>query len=144
MPLGARLALAVLAIGLGAQVSDAEIRAANDAGRARIGYEDINRALLDHFRPKGFQGTLITNYWLASYVPALKDLRVVGDRLTLGPGLRKIVGEHPEARILQLQSNAVRSEPQATRLLDRMITEGTYRLAAEGKNWRLLAPGPFP
>lgn len=143
IPLGACLALPALAIGLGALVSDSEIRAANDAGRARIGHEHINRALLDHFRPKGFQGTLITNYGLASYVPALKDIRVVGDPLTLGPRLREMVGEHPEACILQTRSNAVRSEPQAARLLDRMIAEGSYRVAAEGKNWRLLAPGPF-
>jgi hypothetical protein len=143
IPLGAGLALTVLAIGLGALVSDAEIRAANDAGRARIGYEDINRALLDHFRPTGFRGTLITNYGLASYVPALKDLRVARDPFTLAPSLRRIVGEHPEACILQLESNAALTEPQATRLLDRMIAEGSYHMAAEGKNWRLLAPGPF-
>ncbi|MGQ0591412.1 MAG: hypothetical protein ACT4QB_01855, partial [Gammaproteobacteria bacterium] len=143
IPVGAGFALAALAIGLGALVSDSEIRAANDAGRARIGDEHINRALLEHFRPKGFRGTLITNYWLASHVPALKDLRVVSDLLTLGPRLRKIVGEHADARILQIQSNDVLSEPQATRLLDRMVTEGSYRVAAEGKNWRLLEPGPF-
>lgn len=143
MPLGAGLALTVLAIGLGALVSDAEIRAANDAGRVRIGFEDINRALLDHFRPTGFRGTLITNYGLASYVPALKDLRVARDPFTLAPSLRRIVGEHPEACILQLESNAALTEPQATRLLDRMIAEGSYHMAAEGKNWRLLAPGPF-
>ena len=141
--LGACFAVAVLAIGLGALVSDSGIRKANDAGRARIGDEHINRALLEHFRANGFQGTLITNYGLASYVPVLKDLRVVGDPLTLGPHLQKIVGKHPEACILQLQSNAVRSEPQAARLLDQMITEGSYRVAAEGKNWRLLEPGPF-
>lgn len=143
IPLGACLALAALAIGLGALVSDSEIRAANDAGRARIGDEHINRALLEHFRPKGFQGMLITNYGLAPYVPGLKDVRVVHDPLMLGPRLRQIVGEHPEACILQLQSNAVRSEPQAARLLDRMITEGSYRVVAAGKKWRLLAPGPF-
>ena len=143
IPLGACLALAVLAIGLGALVSDSEIRAANDAGRARIGNEDINRALLEHFRPNGFQGTLITNYGLAPYVPALKDIRVVRDPLTLGPSLRRIVDEHPEACILQLQTNAVRSEPQAARLLDRMITEGTYRVVAAGRKWRLLEPGAF-
>ena len=143
IPLGACLALAVLAIGLGALVSDSEIRAANDAGRARIGDEDINRALLEHFRAKGFQGTLITNYGLAPYVPALKDVRVVRDPFTLAPSLRRIVGEHPEACILRNQPSAVRSEPQAARLLDRMITEGSYHVAAEGKTWRLLAPGPF-
>ena len=143
IPLGACLALAVLAIGLGALVSDSEIRAANDAGRARIGDEDINRALLEHFRPKGFPGTLITNYGLAPYVPALKDVRVASDPFTLAPSLRRIVGKHPEACILQIQTNAVRSEPQAARLLDRMIIEGSYHVAAEGKNWRLLAPGPF-
>jgi hypothetical protein len=143
MPLYACFALAVLAIGLGRLVSDSEIRAANDAGRARIGDVHINRALLEHFRPKGFQGTLITNYGLAPYVPALKDLRVARDPFTLAPSVRRIVSEHPEACILQLQSNAVRSEPQAARLLDRMITEGSYHVAAEGKDWRLLAPGSF-
>ncbi len=141
LPAGA--ALAALAIGLGALVSDSEIRAANDAGRARIGDEHINRALVDHIRARGFQGTLITNYGLAPYVPALKDVRVVPNPLTLGPRLRRMVGEHPEASLLQIQSNAVRSEPQAARLLDRMIAEGSYRVAAEGKNWRLLEPGPF-
>jgi len=144
IPLGACLALAALAIGLGALVSDSEIRAANDAGRARIGDEHINRALLEHFRAKGFQGTLITNYGLARYVPALKDIRVVGDPLTLAPSLRRIVGKHSEACILQIQSNAVRSERQAARLLDRMITEGSYHVAAEGKDWRLLEPGSGP
>lgn len=143
IPLAACLALAVLAIGLGALVSDAEIRAANDAGRARIGFEDINRALLDHFRPTGFRGTLITNYGLASYVPALKGVRVVRDPFTLVPSLRRIVGEHPEACILRRQLKDWPSEPQISRLLDRMIAEGSYHMAAEGKNWRLLAPGPF-
>lgn len=143
IPLGACLALAALAIGLGALAPDSKIRAANDVGRARIGDEHINRALLEHFRSKGFQGTLITNYGLAPYIPALKDLRVARDPFTLAASLRRIVVEHPEACILQLQSNATLSEPQAARLLDRMITEGSYHVVAEGKNWRLLTPGPF-
>jgi hypothetical protein len=110
---------------------------------ARIGYEDINRALVEHFRANGFQGTLITNYGLARYVPALKGVRVLHEPFTLAPSLRRIVGEHPEACILRHQLGWP-SEPQVSRLLDQMITEGSYHVAAEGKNWRLLAPGPAP